>query len=190
MKKTPVISTADVVVGLDLSLRSTGVCVNDIAHNHLTGILLEEKKLLGAARLSSIRHRILDTLYTYRPSLVAIEGYSFGSMNRLADIGELGGVVQVELQELHIPFIVVSPKMLKKFVTGSGSASKETVIKAVASRYGYVTGSDDIADATALAKFAEVYITQDSSYRSELAAVKKFTLEKKQKVRYKKVFSL
>jgi len=178
------------VIGIDQSLRATGLCINNVTEGRLTGLVLEEKKLVGAARLSSLRRRIMDTVRAYMPILIAVEGYSYDSTNRLAALGELGGIIRVELQDLQIPLIVVSPLTLKQFVTGSGAASKKKVIKFVKERYGYETDNDNIADAVGLAKFAEIYITRTSQYRSELSVMKKFVTKKKPKKRYKKVFSL
>lgn len=116
-----------------------------------------------------------------------MEGYAYDADNRLADLSEIGGVLKVELHDAGIPFIVVPPKSLKKFVTGKGDASKDRVMQFVFQRYDYRTDNDNIADAVGLAKFAEVYLTNDSEYRSELEVVKNFKAVKpKKKKRYKK----
>jgi Holliday junction resolvasome RuvABC endonuclease subunit len=57
-------------------------------------------------------------------SLVAIEGYSFGSKNNQFQLGEVGGVVRLLLTQREISYLVVPPNVLKKWTTGSGTADK------------------------------------------------------------------
>jgi len=150
-------------------------------------MVFKETKLRGAERLSSLKRRIMQSVDVYHPELVALEGYSYESTNRLADLSEIGGVLKLELYEAKIPFIVVPPKSLKKFVTGKGDASKDRMMISVLQRYAYRTDNDNIADAVGLAKFAEVYLTGFSEYRSELEVMRNFKAVKpKKKKRYKK----
>lgn len=82
--------------------------------------------------------------------LVVVEGYSFGSQGRATfSVGELGGAVRVKLFERGVPFVEVSPAVLKKFATGSGSAGKDGVLLAAARRGGklFAGMSNDEADA-------------------------------------------
>lgn len=160
------------VVGIDQALRNVGVCLN--YGGELTTLLFKEPDSRGAERLSSLRRRIMPHVTAHTPDLVAIEGYSHGSTGRKFDLGEIGGVLKVELYDLNIPTIVVPPKVLKKFVTGSGDASKQKMIRYVVQVYRYLTANDNIADAIGLAKFAEVYLTGKSTRRCELDVVKRF----------------
>lgn len=178
------------VVGIDQALVNVGFCVNDVHLKRLTGMVFRETKLRGPQRLSSIKRRVMSHIETYNPSLVAIEGYSYESTNRLADLGEIGGVLRVELFERNIPILVVPPKTLKRFITGNGSASKEQVMQALRDRYKFHTTNDNVADAVALAKFAEVYKTNKSHFRSELETVQNFGKKKPSAKKYKKEFSI
>jgi Holliday junction resolvasome RuvABC endonuclease subunit len=154
-------------------------------------MVFKEKKLRGAERLSSLRRKIMPYIRAFSPQLVALEGYAYDAENRLADLGEIGGILRVELHDLKIPYIVVPPTMLKQFVTGSGDASKEKMIHFVNRRYRFLTENDNIADAVGLAKFAEVISTGCSRFRSELEVVKNFTKEKiTVRTKYKKTFAL
>lgn len=157
------------VVGVDKALLNTGICCN--ASGNFTTILIQEKRLHGAERLASIRRQVLLYLDGFNPELIAMEDYSYGSINRPFDLGELGGVLKLTFLERKVPYILVPPKMLKAFVAADGSANKDKVMRLVRERYGVWTENDNIADAVALARFAEVFLTGQSNYRSELDAV-------------------
>jgi Holliday junction resolvasome RuvABC endonuclease subunit len=162
------------VAGLDLSLRSTGLAILNLAGggnlcNKWSGCALSNK-LRGVERLQWIRDEIDIWLLSglHNPDLVAIEGPSYGSTHRAMDIGELGGIVAVLLEDAHVPVIYVAPTQLKKFVAGNGAAKKETMLRSVGRKYGVKTTNDDIADAVGLAMCAYVYLTNDSTNRAEL----------------------
>lgn len=179
------------VIGIDQALRNVGFCVNNVVDEKLTGMVFKEPKLRGSERLSSLRRRIMPYIRAFRPDLVALEGYAYDAENRLADLGEIGGILRVELYDLKIAHIVVPPTTLKQFVTGTGNASKDKMINFVHKHYGYLTNNDNIADAVGLAKFAEVFATGNSRYRSELEVMKKFRrLKIKIRTKYKKAFGL
>lgn len=129
------------IVGLDLSLTSTGVAVRDE-----TFVL--KPKLFGVERLDWFRWQLTDVLMVVPDPEVLIEGYSFGSKKSQAHaIGELGGVVRLLLFDLGIPFVEVPPTCRAKFATGKGNASKSAVVSAVSARTGRVWEVDDEVDA-------------------------------------------
>lgn len=86
--------------------------------------------------------------------IVAIEGYAMGSKTRPQMAGELGGHLRLLLWQAGIPYIIVPPTTLKKYVLGSGNAAKELMLKEVFKRWGYDTDSNDRADAYGLARVA------------------------------------
>lgn len=88
------------------------------------------------------------------PTIVAIEGYAMGSKTRPQMAGELGGHLRLLLWQAGIPYIVVPPTTLKKYVLGKGNAAKELMLKEVFRKWGYDTTSNDRADAYALARIA------------------------------------
>ena len=53
-----------------------------------------------------------------------MEGYSFGSTGRVFNIAENTGILKYNLWAALIHFDVLAPTTVKKFATGSGSASK------------------------------------------------------------------
>jgi len=164
------------VVGIDASLTGTGVCCSK--DGIFNAMFLPESKLRGADRLLSLRNRLFQLIDAFKPELVVIEGYSYGSVGKDFEIGELGGVIKVELREREIPFEVVSPKSLKKFM-GVKRDGKELMVAAVKNRLKFDVGNNDnLADATALARVAEVIITNETKYRSELEVVRDMATSK------------
>lgn len=126
------------VIGLDLSLTSTGVALPDGSVRRIT------VKAVGVERLV----RIADAVRRLAVAdLAVIEGYAFGRQNQAAHLGELGGVIRVSLFGLGVPYVEVPPALLKKFATGKGNASKEDMLVAAVKRLGYDGASNDEADA-------------------------------------------
>lgn len=135
------------VVGLDLSLTSTGIC-------HGKSMQAISSKLKGVERLVDIEEAVMRFLYNeteHETPCVIVEGYSFGSKNSQAhSIGELGGVIRRALHIEQIPFVVVPPTVRAKFATGKGNASKGEVLSSISARTGIVwsgPGADDMCDA-------------------------------------------
>lgn len=132
------------VVGLDLSLSSTGISGNGM-------IAAIGTPTRGAERLHMISTMIMDYMSEASNPGVVIEGYSFASKNSQAHaIGELGGVVRLKLWQANIPYVEVAPTARAKFATGRGNASKLEVMSAISARTGTVwsgMGADDKCDA-------------------------------------------
>jgi Holliday junction resolvasome RuvABC endonuclease subunit len=131
-------------MGLDLSLTSTGYCIDGEA-----GVI--QSKLRGPERLLEISEILKDLIVRNLVTKVAIEGYSFSSRNSQAhSIGELGGVIRVEFFKIGLPVIEIPPTCRAKFATGRGNASKNEVISSVSAKTGIVwsnPGADDKCDA-------------------------------------------
>lgn len=153
------------VVGLDLSLTSTGVSRKYGTHS----IRVKSK---DCERLIELRKEVLG--YCITASHVVIEGFSFGSPMQAHNVGGLGWIVRVGLFEAGIPYTVVPPSSLKKFATGKGNAKKDEILAAAVRAGAHVTGNDE-ADAwwlrqmglMALAGEADVPRTE---YRTEALA--------------------
>lgn len=142
------------VVGLDLSLTSTGLSYGG------TYIAIRSKHT-GVERLNDICKEIAEFVSTIIDPVVVIEGYSFGSRNSQShSIGELGGTVKLTLWGMGIPFVIVPPTARAKFATGKGNASKSEVVSAVSARTGIVwegAGADDKCDAWILEEIGRCY---------------------------------
>lgn len=135
------------ILGLDLSLTSTGYC-----HNGEHGVISVSEK--GPERLVSVSEKIKSIVLEKQIDVVVVEGYSFSSRNSQAhSIGELGGVVRVALYLQGIPYVEVPPTCRAKFATGKGNAGKTEVISSVSARTGIIfpnPGADDRCDAWVL----------------------------------------
>lgn len=130
-------------VGLDLSLRATGIAHVD---GHVE--VVRTGHLRGMTRLHVVRSHVSDAL-AQEPQLVAIEGYAFGAHGRaVISLGELGGLVRYETWRRDIRYVEVTPLQLKKYATGyARGVSKTAMVIAARDRLGYEGESDDEADA-------------------------------------------
>jgi len=143
------------ILGVDLSLTSTGISANG-----KTGTITTPAK--GPERLSIISLAVLDAVIDNSIQLVAIEGYSFASRNSQAhSIGELGGVVRTRLWERNIPYVDIPPTCRAKFATGRGNAAKTEVMSSISAKTGLVfsgKGADDMCDAWILEEMCRTRI--------------------------------
>lgn len=60
-------------------------------------------------------------------SFFVFENYSYGSPGKLADLGELGGLLKNYITTKGKYFDVIPPKSVKLKISGNGNASKEKV---------------------------------------------------------------
>ncbi|MGW7435666.1 hypothetical protein [Streptomyces sp. NPDC054849] len=133
------------VVGLDLSLTSTGIAGDGWTAHVRT-------KTRGDARIRILQIEIAD--YIKAADLVVMEGPSFGHIGprNPEDLAGLRVIVRQYCYRHHIPYGVMPPSCLKVYATGNGRASKDGVRAAIAERYGQATdgpAKDDEADAYA-----------------------------------------
>jgi len=161
-------------LGIDQSLRSSGVVVVGASNDLIYRGTVTPGKLLGVTRLACIRDSLRDVLAA-EPDIcyAAIEGYSIESVNRSFDLGELGGLVRLVLHDAGIPFVVVAPKSLKQFVSSDGSATKELMREAVLKKWGMDFEQDDECDAFGLAQLARSFHLNTGTTRAELEVLKK-----------------
>lgn len=110
------------LMGLDLSLTSTGVSINGETFTI-------KPKTKGVERLAEISDHIIDWANRVMPIAVIIEGYSYGSkFSRAHALGELGGSVKMMLYKSGFRIIEVPPKCRAKFATGNGNSGKIDVL--------------------------------------------------------------
>lgn len=132
------------VIGLDLSLRHTGIADVDAAT-----VTIDSDPRRGFDRLGFIVAAVFEVISAWElVDLVAIEGYSMGSTGAHAhELGELGGIIRWELRYADIAWVDVPPATLKKYATGNGRAGKPEVIANARERLGYDGFDDNEADA-------------------------------------------
>jgi Holliday junction resolvasome RuvABC endonuclease subunit len=135
------------LVGVDLSLTSTGICVGGRAVSIAS-------KAKGVERLIEISTKVVDIASASPFRVAIVEGYSFGSkFTRAHAIGELGGAVKVALHYSGFSIVEVPPSCRAKFASGRGNAPKSEVIAAVGEISGIEfsgAGADDRCDAWVL----------------------------------------
>lgn len=145
------------VIGIDMSLTSTGYSCGDVRFP----IKSKEK---GEKRLIEIRERILHEVRanTQHPRVI-LEGFSFGSRNSQAHaIGGLGWIVRVALYEAGVPWVEMAPTARAKFATGKGNAKKSEVVSHASARTGIVFATDDEADAFLLEQAGLAHLGRSS----------------------------
>lgn len=120
------------VVGLDLSLTSTGIAGDGWTANIRT-------KTRGDARLKILQIGIAD--YIKLADLVVMEGPSYGHAHLAGheDLAGLRVIVRLYCYRNHIPYAIIPPSSLKVYATGNGRASKGEIRSAIADRYGHLT---------------------------------------------------
>lgn len=147
------------IIGLDLSLTSSGISINGE-----TCIVSSKHK--GVERLSDLRNQFTVICQKNAITHALIEGYSFASRNSQAhSIGELGGVVRLLLHDLGIPFVEIPPTSRAKFATGKGNASKGEVISAISAKTGKIfggAGGNDECDAWVIEQMGLVRLGQST----------------------------
>lgn len=151
------------VVGLDLSLTSTGV-----ASSSRTWRLKYRRKVEQVAtpverlaRTRWLRSSILDLLAETAPTLVVVEAPAFAAVG--GHEHERGGfwwsVVDV-VDQAGCDLLFATPTMIKKYATGNGAADKDLVLSSTVRRFDWFAGGNDEADALWACAMGHAYLGQ------------------------------
>ena len=141
------------VIGLDLSLTSTGLAKvgeGSISTQTITSKGKAGDNLLSRQkRLSRLASDVVKEVIAYTPSLVLVEAPSFASAGgHHHDRSGFWWLVVADLYYLEYPVLEVPPTTLKKYATGKGNAGKDEVVIAVTRRFPDVQfKTNDEADA-------------------------------------------
>lgn len=163
-------------LGVDQSLRSTGVALVSPEGSRVYTGTIEPVKLTGAPRLAYIRDNLRNVVNSAGPiKYAALEGYAMDAVNRSFDLGEVGGLVRLLLHDLSIPFVVVAPTSLKQFAGTSGTTTKEAMREAVLKTWKVDIQQNDECDAFALAQVARAVDLNKGTTRAQLEVVKKLS---------------
>ena len=160
------------IIGIDLSLSSTGVCV--LEHGELPKLLSIKTKRSQAVfdRQLEIVSRLRQILKSNDIVVMEDLGVSaqYQPSGRLFERIELCGMIKLVAQAITgFPWFLATPSMLKSFVAGKASARKEDVVKAVKDVWKIPVGNDDEADAFGLAMYALAAFTEDPKYKTKTA---------------------
>lgn len=165
-------SQETVILGVDPSLRATGLCLLYQDGRITPGTI--EVKTKGVERLDDIAKACID--WFTRASHVFIEGYAYGAKAGREYAGELGGVLRLQMYRQFLPFRVVQPTTLKKFVTGNGNAAKNLVLEQCFKRFGIgseTLRNDNEVDAYILARIGQAIIMDTKVTKAQKECLKK-----------------
>jgi len=146
-------------MGLDLSLTGTGVVILK------DGKIIKQKLIKSKPapdgkpvdeikRIQKIVEEIEFCLGDEVPTIAVIEGLAFMVRNAtaLVQLSALNYMTRALLLSYEVPFVIVAPTSLKKFITGSGASKKDVIMMEIFKRYHVTIINDNEADAYALAQ--------------------------------------
>lgn len=145
-------------IGLDLSLVGTGVVLLEngkiIKQQLIKSKPVGNKPVNEVKRIQKIVEEIEFTIGEYRPRIAVIEGLAFMARNStaLVQLSALNYMTRAMLMNYNIPFVIVAPTTLKKFVTGNGASKKDVMLIETFKRWGVTILDDNEADAYGLAQ--------------------------------------
>lgn len=137
------------VVGFDQSLASFGIAA--IYGEEVAVWRLRPGNLRGHERLDVLLESVRNA--ACGADVIAMEGLAFGAKgDAMTSLAGLFWMVRHELWKMHVPYVVINSSHRRKWITGSGVASKDEVLAAAIKRFPMVDlrGNDE-ADALVLA---------------------------------------
>ncbi len=145
-------------LGLDLSLVGTGVIL-------LENGVIKKRKLIKSKpsgdkpideliRIKKIVAEIEFIIGEDIPTIAVIEGLAFMARNTsaLVQLSALNYMTRALLADYNVPFVIVAPTSLKKFVTGNGGSKKDVLLIETYKRWGVSITNDNECDAYGLAQ--------------------------------------
>lgn len=142
------------VVGLDPSLTSTGIALEDrVLHLAAPGrrakVADDPAMSLDLARFHGLADRIIVALVDYNPRETAlfIEKPSLNSVHQAVNMAGVAWIVRDRLANEGYWYADVPPAVLKKYATGKGNAGKPEVVASAIRRLDYAGHDDNEADA-------------------------------------------
>ncbi len=148
------------IIGLDPGLRHTGWGIIELKNNKLyhidDGSISPSTTLDDGQRLLIIKNNLKEIIESYNPNISAIEQIFVGSgMGSSLKLGMARGVSFLVLAEAGLKIKELPPKLVKKTVTGYGSASKLQIKAMVKKLLGINPKNEDSSDALAIAISAQ-----------------------------------
>ena len=153
----PKAAGAQIIIGIDPSLRGTGFGVIKIAGPHpaaLThGVIACPPGWERSRCLLKIMQTLREITAQYRPTVCAIEGLFYAQNLQTALIlGEARGAALAAMAEAGLDIFEIAPRKVKQAIVGYGAAQKEAVAKMVQRLLHLsATPAPDAADALAIA---------------------------------------
>ena len=174
-------------LGLDLSLTGTGVVVlNDgkIVKQRLikSKPISDGKPSDEVKRIRKIVEEIELIVGDSTPTIAVIEGLAFMVKNAtaLVQLAALNYMTRAMLMDYNVPFLIIAPTSLKKFVTGNGAAKKDVMLIETYKRWGVSILNDNECDAYGLARLGYSILQLDSKPKITQIQQEVITLVSKQ----------
>lgn len=116
----------------------------------------------GFERVQLVHSMVHGLCTHYEPDCAVIEAYAFNIGGKIKQSPssivlqvEIGTLIRLALRQCNIPWWEIGPSALKKWTTGLGNAKKPEMAVSVFDRWQFMSKSDDVIDAYALARFAQ-----------------------------------
>jgi crossover junction endodeoxyribonuclease RuvC len=145
------------ILGIDTSLRSTGVGIIEVFGSELRAVaygrIQNKPKVPHSLCLENIFNSISDLIEEHRPDCAAIEGAFFAkNANTAMILGQARGVAITACAKKGLEISEYSPRKVKQALVGTGAAQKDQVAKMVVRLLNLKEQpQEDAADALALA---------------------------------------
>lgn len=115
------------VIGIDPSLKRTGLCFPDGS----TTVIATGGAELGDTRLYDLSRQLRYYLRVWPATLAVVEVPArFQSGDAALAAGMAQGIVRAMLVEFRVPFGKINPTLVKRFATGRGDADKKVMVAA------------------------------------------------------------
>lgn len=150
-----------IVIGIDQSYTSTGVCVMNSDKQVLELFTIKTPASVGDifARANAIADQVAQLVSKYMPIGIGLEGLAFAMTgDATRDLAGLQHTIVNKLRYSHNydKIVIPTPNTVKKIATGKGNSKKEALHEALpeeirkrieASNYRKTTGMYDVTDA-------------------------------------------
>lgn len=145
------------VMGIDTSLRSTGVGVLDAAGSRMVAVWYGTVKNPAGRPLSAcllhLQDEVAALIRAHEPQAVAIEGIFYAkNVKTMLLLSHARGAIIAQCARMGLPVYEYEPRRVKMAVAGYGGAEKAQIQKMVKTLLGlHEEPQNDAADALALA---------------------------------------
>lgn len=174
-----------IVMGLDPSIRSTGICIwdgekhiyklitskatkklqsifpcNMVIHKDQKGLTGMEKELIKTYNVEQVLYEVFDILDEFKPEVLVMEGIAFGASGTIDQLAGLNYAIRFEARKRGIQVLIIPPTSLKHHTTGHGQSTKEVMIHLWHTLDPSMKAIkvDDLADAFHLCEYGIAYI--------------------------------
>ena len=145
-------------MGVDPGIARVGWSIIEPMGQHIKpiayGCIETDKEKSPETRLNEIYDAITQILAAHRPDCMAVEDLFFSTnVTTAIGVGQSRGVVLLAASKAHTPVVSYSPLVVKRAVTGDGTADKKQVTRMVmlSLKLKVAPKLDDTADALAIA---------------------------------------